>query len=222
MNDFKVKKIDYESTKEWILKKHYAQRMPSISYAYGLFKNDIFVGVLTIGKPVSNGLCTNLCGEKFKQKVYELNRLVTEEGLPENHLSWFISQVLKSLANEKLILVSYADEGMNHHGYIYQATNWLYTGKTKKRTDKYTENGKHSRHYIDDDSTSHLRKIRDSKYRYVYFTDRKMRKNPELYLNTKKYPIIKQYPKGDNEKYILGESKKDIIINTLKGSELKL
>ena len=29
-------------------------------------------------------------------------------------------------------MVSYADSGMNHCGYIYQATNWIYTGATKE------------------------------------------------------------------------------------------
>ncbi|WBF81098.1 hypothetical protein FMLHJGGC_00045 [Staphylococcus phage BSwM-KMM1] len=61
---------------------------------------------------------------------------------------------------------------MNHHGYIYQATNFIYTGSTKERTDMYTEGNKHSRHYNEDNK--HLRKVRTSKHRYVYFTDKKI------------------------------------------------
>ncbi len=47
-----------------------------------------------------------------------------------------------------MIIVSYADTSQNHHGYIYQATNWIYTGLTKKNTDKFDINNpnKHSRH----------------------------------------------------------------------------
>jgi len=212
-----VKKIEYEDTKKWILNKHYAQRMPSISYAFGLFIDDKIEGVLTIGKPVSNGLCKNLCGEEYKDKIYELNRLVTNNNLPKNTLSYFVSHSLKMLAEEKLIIVSYADDGMGHHGYIYQATNWIYTGKTKKRTDKYTESGKHSRHYTNRNSTNHLRKVRFSKYRYVYFTDKRMRKTPEKYLNTKRYPVLKEYPKGNNDNYNFGYRKKDKIINKKTG-----
>ena len=32
-----VRRIEYADTKDWILNKHYAQRMPSITYAFGLF-----------------------------------------------------------------------------------------------------------------------------------------------------------------------------------------
>ena len=164
-NNFKVKTIQSKDTKDFILNKHYAKRMPSISYAYGLFVNENLEGVLTIGKPASNSLCKGICGEEYSKKVYELNRLVINEGFERNTLSWFVGQVLKSLKQEDLILVSYADSGMNHCGYIYQATNWLYTGATKERTDKYVPLGKHSRHYTDDNK--HLRVFRTSKHRYV-------------------------------------------------------
>ena len=33
------------------------------------------------------------------------------------------------------VIVSYADTSLGHHGYIYQATNWIYTGLSAKRKD---------------------------------------------------------------------------------------
>lgn len=207
-----VKEIDKKDTYDFILHKHYAQRLPSISYAYGLFINDKLEGILTIGKPASNSLCEGICGKEYKKYVYELNRLCINEGLPKNTLSQFVSKVLKLLSNEKIILVSYADEGANHHGYIYQATNWLYLGKTKERTDKYTPNGKHSRHYTNE--YEHLRKFRSSKYRYLYIPNKNFKKEC---LKVLKYEIIKEYPKGDNKRYVLGERIKQKIINKETG-----
>ena len=66
---------------------------------------------------------------------------------------------------------------MNHHGYIYQACNFLYTGCTKERTDKYVPNGKHARHYKESDQGKY-RKVRSAKHRYVYFCthDKKLKK----------------------------------------------
>ena len=64
---------------------------------------------------------------------------------------------------------------MNHHGYIYQATNWIYTGITKARTDKYVEGGKHSRHY-DNKNQNGLRKYRSAKHRYIYFATSKTKR----------------------------------------------
>lgn len=92
---------------------------------------------------------------------------------------------------------------MNHHGYVYQACNFMYTGATKKRTDKYTLEGKHSRHYSNDEQGQH-RVVRSSKYRYIYITANKQVKREIL--KDLKYPILDYYPKGDNnEDYKLGE-----------------
>ena len=107
------------------------------------------------------------------------------------------------------IVVSYSDTEMNHHGYIYQACNFLYTGKTKQRTDKYTEGNKHSRHY-DNKKQAGLRKVRSSKYRYLYITANKRVKREMM--NDLKYPVLKDYPKGDNSNYILGDYLKPNII----------
>ena len=208
----KVKRIEYKDTKDFLLNKHYAGRMPSIKWAFGLFISDTLEGVLTIGKPASNTLCFGICGKEYSHKVWELNRLVVNDGLEKNVLSKFVSQCLRLLKEEDIILVSYADSGMGHHGYIYQATNFLYTGATKERTDKYTPKGKHSRHYTDDNN--HLRKVRTSKHRYVYFTG----KSRKWYLKDLNYEIL-PYPKGDNESYKLGDKQKTKVINRDTGEE---
>lgn len=205
MLGYSVKEIKSKDAHPFLLNKHYAGRIPSISWCYGLFNNvDALVGVLTLGKPASNSLCVGICGHEYSKYVYELNRLCIDDGLEKNVLSFFVGSVLRKFKNTPYVFVSYADSGMHHNGYIYQATNWLYTGKTKARTDKYVPIGKHSRHYIDSDN--HLRILRTSKHRYVWFCDKKM----ETLL---KYPIS-SYPKGTNQKYVLGEKQKRCVINT--------
>ena len=39
--------IQVKETQEWITQRHYAKRMPSISYAYGLYNGSDMVGVCT-------------------------------------------------------------------------------------------------------------------------------------------------------------------------------
>lgn len=206
-----VKRIDSTQTLDFILNKHYAQRKPSISFAFGLFIGDELEGVCTIGKPASNNLCYGVCGEEYSSKVYELNRLCVNDGLPKNTLSKFVSIILKLLKEEDLIIISYADSGMGHCGYIYQATNWIYTGKTQERTDKYSPDNKHSRHYTDE--YKHLRKVRTSKYRYIYFTG----KSKKLYLKALNYEIL-SYPKEENKRYEFGERIKTKVIDTTNNS----
>tara|TARA_R110002051_G_scaffold280089_2_gene341659 strand:+ start:1106 stop:2050 length:945 start_codon:yes stop_codon:yes gene_type:complete len=129
LNDYSVKSIKKELCKEWLLFKHYAKRIPSISFSFGLFKNNFLVGVLTFGMPPSSTLAASICGEKYKKLVLELNRLVVNDGLDKNALSYFVSNSISKLPKPKII-VSFSDNNMNHNGYIYQATNFIYTGKT--------------------------------------------------------------------------------------------
>lgn len=175
---------------------HYARRMPCVQYAYGLYEDGKIVGVVTYGQPASPNLCVGLAGEQNKKKVLELNRLAF---LPEynggNRASYLVGNTLKMLPS-KTFVVSYADwGGWNHVGYVYQATNWLYTGMTKARTDKYA-NGGHSRHYSQGETR---RQMRTAKHRYVYLVGNKKEKKEML--KELRYPIIKEYPKGDSRHY---------------------
>ena len=46
-----VRQINHQDTIHFILNIHYAKRLPSISYAYGLFEEAELVGVITYGSP---------------------------------------------------------------------------------------------------------------------------------------------------------------------------
>lgn len=149
-------------------------------------------------------------GENYSSNVYELNRLVREEDW-NYPLSQLVGYSLRQLKKYNWIIVSYSDTAMHHNGYIYQACNFLYTGQTKKRTDKYTKGNKHSRHYNNEEQNGY-RKIRSAKNRYVYFctSNKKLKKE---WFNNLKYPIL-QYPKEENKNYKLGEFLKPDIIKT--------
>lgn len=200
-----------------VTEEHYTGRRPSISYAFTLTngKGEV-IGALTYGKPASNPLCVGVCGEEYSKHVYELNRLILTEDAPKNSSSFFIARAEKLLRTHgEFIIVSYSDTGMNHHGFTYQASNFLYTGATAERTDKYVPSGKHSRHYDDSEDTVHLRKVRTSKHRYVKFVGSKtFRKRARQALNYEVLP----YPKGDNgSRYELGTRMKTKVYNRLTG-----
>ena len=192
-----IKSIDSFQCKDWLLHKHYAKRLCSISYSFGLFENNILIGVCTFGSPPSRSLCIGVCGVENAHKVLELNRLCVNDGLEKNTLSYFVSNCLKSLPND-LIIVSYADTLQGHNGYIYQATNWIYTGATKERTDIGSENGKHSRHYDKNIDKKLNRKFRSSKHRYIYFIGTK--RQTKILRSQLKYQE-QEYPKGENKRY---------------------
>lgn len=200
-NKYNIDVIKSEETYDWLLNKHYAKRIPSISYAFGLFEDRVLQGICTYGKPPSNSLCEGICGNEYSSNVYELNRLVINEDLGKNVLSYFVSNTIKLLP-EDFILVSYADTSQNHNGYIYQATNWLYTGLSDKRTEwRIKGSNKHSKticeQYTLEERQGNPDKFevvdRPQKHRYVYFKNRKM-------IKQLKYKIY-EYPKGENKRY---------------------
>tara|TARA_R110000803_G_C11947315_1_gene317270 strand:+ start:378 stop:1319 length:942 start_codon:yes stop_codon:yes gene_type:complete len=138
---YKVKSIKKELCKEWLLYKHYAKRIPSIIYSFGLFKEKILVGIITFGMPPSSTLAQSIAGKEYSKLVIELNRLVVNDGLDANALSYFVSHSINQLPKSKII-VSFSDNNMNHTGYIYQATNFLYTGKTTNDSMYIDKDGK--------------------------------------------------------------------------------
>ena len=80
---YRVQQIKKAETNDWLLHKHYAKRMPSISYAFGLYDN-MLEGICTYGMPQSDDLRCSICGEGKRDLVYELNRLCINEGLEKN------------------------------------------------------------------------------------------------------------------------------------------
>ena len=208
--------IEKKEAIEWLLPRHYSGRKPPISYAFGDIIDNEIKAVCTFGKPASNSLCEGVCGKKYSNKVIELNRLCREVDY-DKQLSEFVGYCLRELKNKNLIIVSYSDTSMKHNGYIYQATNFLYTGKTKERTDKFTEDNKHSRHYKNNDNSK--RKIRSPKNRYIYFAgDKRFKKECLKALNYE----IQPYPKAENKNYELGHFQEIEIIDNGEYKKVKV
>ena len=205
MKDYTVKSIDTFQTKEWFLKKHYAKRMPPISYCFGLFDiNNILKGVISFGDCGGSSNSHNLIKG---YKINELNRLCVNEGLEKNVLSFFVSKSLKLLP-KPMAIISYADTTYGHHGYIYQATNWIYCGKTG--TDVNLVKGSevlHRKSFYDRFGSSSYSEFKKQgyeivksleKHRYfIFLGNKKDIRNMKSKLTYKILP----YPKGDNKRY---------------------
>lgn len=128
-----VKQIQVEQTKPFILGIHYAGRMPSVSYAFGLYHDDVLEGVVTFGTPPSSTLRTGVCGTEYADRVLELNRLCLRSNRP-NDASYLVGRALRMLDRDAIV-ISFADTDQKHVGFVYQATNFLYCGLSAKRTD---------------------------------------------------------------------------------------
>ena len=129
----KVLPIKSFEVEPWLLEKHYAKRIPNIVHAFGLYEDKNLIGVITYGLPASNNLCRGVCGDEWSDKVIELNRLCLLNN-EKNQSSFLVSNSMKLLP-KPTIVISYADNAQGHVGYVYQATNFLYTGLSANRVD---------------------------------------------------------------------------------------
>lgn len=204
-DNYRVIQINNKYAKEWILEKHYAKRRCSVSYCFGLFdKYNELVGVCTFGYPpnynYNNGKCVF---NDYRVLTLELNRLITNDGLGRNVLSYFVSQALKLLPKPSCI-VSYADPNNGHYGYIYQATNWVYTGNSTAKHRYYFADGTSFdiRRGIDSKIKEHGEVVKKEKLiptqRYLFFNGSK--KDRKSMRDDCKMPNL-SYPKGLNRKY---------------------
>ena len=201
MKNYTVRKLLNHEYRKWLLEKHYAKRLSGVSYGYGLIdENYNILGVATFGSPMNykfnNGDCIF---HNYKVRTLELNRLVMNSNQEKNLLSYFLSSCLKLLP-KPLAVISYADPNNNHHGYIYQATNWIYTGQSNNKN-KYTfENGTTfdvTRGIHTKGKIIKKEKLKPT-YRYLYLLGSKKEKKEML--KDLKYQHL-DYPKGNNKNY---------------------
>jgi hypothetical protein len=204
--------IKNEEVAPWLLEKHYAKRIPQIMFAYGLYEDNCLVGIITYGIPASPALCMGICGKEYSDKVLELNRVCLMNNT-KNQASFLVANSIKLLP-KPTIVVSYADTGVGHVGYVYQATNFLYTGLSANRVD-WTVKGlehKHSKTLSDGMTLESIKEKygddfyyteRTRKHRYIYFHgDKRQKKLMNKLLKYKTEP----YPKGNSQTYNSGGS----------------
>ena len=183
-----------------VVEKHYLHRKCPCSVAFGLFEKEKLLGVIIYGTPSSAPLRSGICGKDECMNVIELTRLWVDDAVGKNGESFLIGNTIPFVNKE--IIVSFAEVEMGHLGVVYQATNWIYTGLSAKRTNWTIEGVKgHAQTIGDKYKGQDIRAIfgdkfslvdRPRKHRYIYFNCSKTRKK-QLFKKLK-YKI-EAYPK---------------------------
>lgn len=206
-----VSRIPSSEAEPWILGRHYAKRNCPISYAFGAYRGTVMIGVVTYGMPSSATLRAGIAGDEWEEKILELNRLCCEN--TRNVASLLVGRSLRMLP-KPTIIVSYADMSQGHVGYVYQATNFLYTGLSAKRTDWAIKGMEHLHgqtitdlSYGQENRGEWMRKKygdafylkdRPRKHRYIFLHGN--RKQVAAMRAALRYPV-EPYPKGESRKY---------------------
>lgn len=180
-----LKRATTKAIKYACLNFHYAKCVPAVQFAYNVYnsKNE-WCGVICFGQ----GATPNLVKQfgLIQGELLELVRVALNG--KQEYTSQAVAMALKQLHKDNpliKIVVSFADNGQRHLGTIYQATNWIYLGKTILSQKEYLINGKwthprtiqdyslQKRQYIKENIPS--RKISD-KFKYIFVFNKRLRK----------------------------------------------
>lgn len=109
---------------------HYSKCLPAgVLVKVGIWENEKFIGVVLF----SRGANLNLCKPYglTQTECCELTRIaMTKHITPVSKILSLAIRFFKKLNPGMRLIVSFADPSENHHGGIYQATNWIYAGKS--------------------------------------------------------------------------------------------
>ena len=164
---------------------HYTKKIPVNKLVkIGAWENKKFIGVVIFGVGASAVLHRQFNLSRFE--VCELVRVaLTDHITPVSRIISIALKFLKKSNPNLKICVSFADPSQNHHGGIYQAGNWIYTGKSSKTIEYFYNND--WRHVTDifkrlkKEQIKLLKKReKEGKYRYIMPLDDQIKKKLKL------------------------------------------
>lgn len=204
--DLKIDWATFEATKYACINWHYSKCVPvGKLIKVGAWEDGKFIGVVIFSRGANKSI-----GSPYNLTQLECCEL-TRVAL-KNH-KCFVSEILaKAIKFLKVkcpsmkLIISYADIEQSHHGGIYQATNWIYEGKTSqakyfiiknKKTHPKSLHSKYKTKYKDfEQSLKWIKKYidknaseyyDDGKHKYLFPLDKTIKK--------KVIKLSKPYPK---------------------------
>ena len=144
---FKIDWASHESIKYACENWHYSKSVPVPPLVkIGVWEDNKFIGCVLFSRGASSNL---LKPYNLKQNQgCELTRIALNKHItPVSKIMSIAIKFLKKHNPNLKLIVSFADPNEGHHGGIYQATNWIYTGRSSKSFKYIDKNGRewHSR-----------------------------------------------------------------------------
>lgn len=121
---------------------HYSRSLPPPPLVIiGAWEDGEFVGVVIFGRGVSANLMKPY-GILATQGAELVRVALRSHSAPVSRIVSVAVKMLKKKDPGLRLLVSFADPAHGHHGGIYQAMGWVYSGKSHVRFDYFKANGK--------------------------------------------------------------------------------
>lgn len=207
--NIKIDWATHESAKFACENWHYSKTIPVPPIVkIGVWENEKFIGVVLFSRGASPDLLKPYGLTQFEG--CELTRIALNKHItPVSRILAIAFKFLKKNSENLRLIVSFADQSKGHHGGVYQATNWIYSG-TSSPSVEYWKDGKRW----------HPRQLSESGYTVQFGAKRKVPKPSECkkikvpgkhrYLmpldddiKSRILPLAKPYPKRASSKAIV-------------------
>ena len=220
LNELECSVVDSLTATSFISKYHYSHTCPNVVLAIGEFYKNKLINCIVFNWCVGRNMASEVIEGGNAENVIELTRMVSLEPKPKNLESFSISRALKLLKKTmpKIeVVISYADNEMNHKGYCYQASNFIYYGQSASHNKYFIDNIRvHEKSLYNRYGTTSIEKLTKI-FGDRFKVEKGFTKNRYYYIlasNKKEYKTISSkikvksdnYPKGDNTKYNLFDS----------------
>ena len=129
--ELKIDWATHESAKYAVENWHYSECLPAGKLVkVGAWESGKFIGVVIFGRGANNNMAKPYGLTQLE--CCELVRIaLTKHVSPVSRIAALAMRFLKSQSSGLRLIVSYADPEQGHHGGIYQAGNWLYSGRSQ-------------------------------------------------------------------------------------------
>lgn len=136
---------DDNTAKAFVCAHHYSGSYPAARFRFGLHRGAELVGVAVFSQPCNQAVLRKAFGAAAPAST-ELGRLVLVDDVPANGESWFLARCFELLRRRGIDgVLSFSDpvprcdqRGRHvfpgHIGTVYQASNAIYRGRTKRET----------------------------------------------------------------------------------------
>ena len=202
VRDMTVSAVAHRDVIEFCRRYHYSNTGGSNLWNWGLWHGVYLLGVVSYNLP-TRSVCDSIFGEDHWDHVWHMGRLAVADEVPKNAESRLIGGSLRAIEKQHpgtWAIVTYAATDVGHIGYVYQATNALYTGTGGDPTWFIDQEGRRRGRYL----SGHVSDARAAsmgwekqasggpKHRYIYILGNKRERRERRALL--RFPVL-PYPK---------------------------
>ncbi len=203
VRDMTVAPVSPEDVREFSRRYHYTETGGNAMWRWGLWHGVVLHGVVAYNLPTRSA-CMSVFGTEYgPDHVWHMGRLVLSDDSPHNSESRLIGGSLRAIAAQHpdtWAVLTYAATDVGHIGYVYQATNAIYTGTAGDPNYYVDETGKRRGTHLDGHAVGPVRAAEmgwtrhsgGPKHRYVYILGNKTQRRERTRLL--RFPQL-PYPK---------------------------